>query len=158
MILPEIVQLSKGAGILENRVRYNQIDPANGNPLEVQQESGMKTCYIWGYEKKLPVAKIDNIAYASIPQHLIADIQAASDAASYSETVMLQKLAALRGHASLAGAMVSTFTHKPLVGMTTATDAKGLKTTYEYDSFGRLKFVRDNDGNVLSQNQYHYKL
>ena len=157
MILPEIVQASKGANALENRVRYTRVDPANGNPLEVQQENGMKTCYIWGYDKKLPVAKIENIAYASIPASLITDIQAASDATAYSETVMLQQLDALRAHASLAGAMVSTFTHRPLVGMATATDPKGDRTTYEYDAFNRLKAVRDKDGNLLSENEYHYK-
>ena len=157
MVLPETIKASKGAGILEDRVRYSEVDPDNGNPLEVQQENGMKTCYVWAYGKKVPVAKIENMAYAGIPQNLITAIQAASDAANYSEAAMLQQLDALRIHPSLAGAAVSTFTHKPLVGMTTATDAKGHRTTYEYDAFNRLKAVRDNDGNLLTENQYHYK-
>ena len=157
MVLPETIKASKGAGILESRVRYSEVDPDNGNPLEVQQENGMKICYVWAYGKSLPVAKIENVAYASIPQSLITDIQAASDAQNYSEATMLQKLANLRGHNALAGATVSTFTHRPLVGMTTATDAKGHRTTYEYDAFNRLKAVRDKDGNLVSENQYHYK-
>ena len=42
--------------------------------------------------------------------------------------------------------------------MSTLTDTKGYKTTYEYDTFGRLEFVKDHQGNILAHNQYHYKL
>jgi YD repeat-containing protein len=37
------------------------------------------------------------------------------------------------------------------------TDPKGLTTYYEYDEFNRLKVVKDSQGKVLSENQYHYK-
>lgn len=150
MIQPETVQASKGSGILEDRVRYTHVDPANGNPLEVQQENGMKTCYIWGYEKKLPVAKIENMAYSAIPAGLISAAETASG-----EAGMSAALAALR--TGLPNAQVTTYTHRPLVGISTVTEPSGLKTSYEYDSFGRLKLVKDSDGRVLSQNQYHYK-
>ncbi|SHH90417.1 YD repeat-containing protein, partial [Flavobacterium defluvii] len=36
-------------------------------------------------------------------------------------------------------------------------DPKGFITTYTYDSFGRLETVKDNLGNILSENQYNYK-
>lgn len=32
-----------------------------------------------------------------------------------------------------------------------------MKTTYEYDAFNRLKFVKDQDGNVLQKYCYNYK-
>ncbi|WPU92472.1 RHS repeat domain-containing protein [Mucilaginibacter sabulilitoris] len=53
-------------------------------------------------------------------------------------------------------AQMTTYTYDPLVGMTSATDAKGITTTYEYDSFQRLKNVKDEDGHVVKHTDYHY--
>jgi YD repeat-containing protein len=52
---------------------------------------------------------------------------------------------------------VTSYTYRPLVGVTSITDAKGLTTYYEYDSFQRLKSVKDQNGNILKQTDYHYK-
>ena len=54
------------------------------------------------------------------------------------------------------GAQVSTATYQPLLGMTSQTDAAGRTITYEYDALGRLLRTRDEQGRVLSQQQYHY--
>jgi YD repeat-containing protein len=55
-----------------------------------------------------------------------------------------------------AGAQMTSFTYKPLVGMTSQTDANGNVTYFEYDANGRLLFVKDNDGNILKSHQYKY--
>ncbi|RZJ76964.1 MAG: hypothetical protein EOO45_00340 [Flavobacterium sp.] len=54
-------------------------------------------------------------------------------------------------------ASMTTYTYKPLVGMTSMIDAKGMTSYYTYDTLGRLQFVKDQDGNVVKQNTYHYK-
>jgi YD repeat-containing protein len=54
-------------------------------------------------------------------------------------------------------AQMTTYTYDPLIGVTSITDAKGDTITYTYDSFGRLQNVKDKDGNILSENEYHYK-
>jgi len=56
-----------------------------------------------------------------------------------------------------AGAIMTTYTYKPLVGMTSSTDARGETVLYEYDSFQRLKAIRDSSGNILKTYDYHYK-
>lgn len=50
-----------------------------------------------------------------------------------------------------------SWTWKPLVGMLSHTDQGGLTFTYEYDDFGRLKLVKDPNGNILNYYEYHYK-
>ena len=52
--------------------------------------------------------------------------------------------------------MITTLTYKPLLGVSTVTDPKGDTQTYHYDSFNRLQFVKDSNGNILSENTYHY--
>jgi len=52
---------------------------------------------------------------------------------------------------------MTTYTYKPLIGMTSMTDAKGMTTYYEYDGFGRLKLEKDQYGNVTKNYSYNYK-
>jgi len=54
------------------------------------------------------------------------------------------------------GALMQSYTHDPLAGLASQTDPSGRTTTYEYDALGRLVRTRDEQGRVLSQQQYHY--
>ena len=54
-------------------------------------------------------------------------------------------------------ALMTTYTYAPLVGMTTTCDADNKVTYYYYDGLGRLKWVKDQDGNIIKTYQYHYQ-
>lgn len=151
---PAEVRSGKGIGpnSLRKLVEYHKYD-SFGNPLEVSYSNGPITSYIWGYNKTLPIAKIENATYTQI-----------SAALSVSEAVLknfdesdLAQLNGLRNNPGLSGAMVTTYTYEPLVGTTSITDPKGMTISYTYDNLSRLKEMRDLNDKIISENTYHYK-
>lgn len=49
---------------------------------------------------------------------------------------------------------MQSWTYAPLFGISSETDVHGRITYYQYDSFGRSRLTRDQEGNVLSKSQY----
>lgn len=54
-------------------------------------------------------------------------------------------------------AQMVTYTYTPLLGMTSACDVDNKITYYFYDGFGRLKWIKDQDLNIIKTFQYHYQ-
>ena len=50
-------------------------------------------------------------------------------------------------------AMMQSQTYEPLYGISSASDARGRITYFEYDAFGRQRLVRDQEGNILSKTE-----
>ncbi|WP_128414812.1 RHS repeat domain-containing protein [Flavobacterium sp. Root186] len=130
----------------------NSVSLGNGNVLEYSLENGTPVSIIWGYNKSQPIAKIENANYSQVSSYA-ANLQSLSNTGT--EADLITALNALR--TALPNAMVTTYTYLPLVGVSTITDPKGDKIIYTYDSAGRLQFVKDAQGNLISENQYHYK-
>ena len=148
-------------GNLEKKITYNQYDE-KGNVLQYTVESGIPVSIIWGYNKTLPIAKIENVAYNAIPAGTIANLQSLSNtdndncmSGNCSEQLLRNDLNAFR--AAFPNAFITTYTYNPLVGVTSITDPKGVPSYYEYDAAGRLKFVKDYELNVLQKYCYNYK-
>jgi YD repeat-containing protein len=55
------------------------------------------------------------------------------------------------------GALMTTTTYSPLIGVTSKCDADNRVTYYQYDGFNRLKVVLDQDRNVIKTIQYHFQ-
>ncbi|MFW0739178.1 RHS repeat domain-containing protein [Flavobacterium sp. T12S277] len=130
----------------------NGVTVGNGNVLEYALENGTPVSIIWGYNKSQPIAKIENASY-SLVAAFVANLQNLSNTGT--EAALISALNALR--TSLPNCMITTYTYLPLVGVSTITDPKGDTIIYTYDAAGRLQFVKDAKGNLLSENQYHYK-
>ena len=67
----------------------------------------------------------------------------------------MAKLDALRE--ALPQALVTTYTHKPLVGVASVTDANGTTTTYTYNGKGELVRAADDDGRTVTEYGKHYR-
>jgi YD repeat-containing protein len=141
----------------EVRIRYHVYD-SKGNPLSLGQENAAKINYIWSYNSQYPIAEIKNADYATVVA-VLGGAPAINTIASSDPTDSQVKawIDQLRNSALLKDAQITSYTYKPLVGMTSSTDAKSMTTYYEYDAFQRLKTIKDQNGNILKQTDYHYK-
>ncbi|MEN2399263.1 RHS repeat domain-containing protein [Flavobacterium sp. MC2016-06] len=150
--VPQAVLFKKGSSsAFQETLKVLNYDN-EGNVLEFKSKEGKSVCLIWGYNKTKMIAKIENVSYNDVLP-FVSNLQNLSNTGTQSNLIIA--LNNLR--ASLLSSMVTTYTYIPLFGVTTITDPRGDIITYTYDSFGRLKFVKDAQGNLLSENQYHYK-
>ncbi len=159
--LPQSLQAAKAdTPLLDQTIFYGYDD--YGNPLETSAREGIRTIYVWGYNYTTPIAVITNASYTGMPsavQSLINTAIAASDndTDATSENQLRTALQNLRNHNYFASSQMVTYTYDPLIGMTSTTDVRNRTAYYEYDSLHRLKQVKDQDGNILSANEYNYK-
>jgi hypothetical protein len=155
LILPKEVFSNKGNNYLERKVVYDSYDSI-GNITQYTQENGIPVTIIWGYSNTLPIAKIENVLFSNI-QNSMSTIQNSS--VNDTEAVFLSNLNSFRSAILLQypSCNITTFTHKPLIGVSTITDVKGDKATYFYDNYNRLLNVKDKNDNIISQNLYHFK-
>ena len=117
--------------------------------VQARQADGTTIAYIWGYDRQYIIAKVENATYSQIEA-----LSSFGDHFSIEEGLSSDQESQLR---AIAGAMVTTYIHKPSVGVTSIIDPRGNTIYYEYDEFNRLQFIKDKDGNIVSENQYNYK-
>ncbi|WP_422106603.1 DUF6443 domain-containing protein [Winogradskyella sp.] len=146
---PKTVLTSKANDPLEARIHF-ELYNSTGDILQVSKTDGVSIVYIWGYDQTLPVAKIENATYTAI-----------TALSSFSGGILLPGALSPAQEAELRGlpnAIVTTYTYEEGVGLKTATDARGHDITYNYDTFNRLVNIVDEDGYLVSENEYNYKL
>jgi len=158
LYLPQQIKSAKGGNDLENRITYNRYD-SYGNPIEVSKLDGMHIAYVWGYNGQYPIAKIENSSYAGLPTQKRNDMIAFSNNPNKTEQQILAKMEEFRNYVnnSTSNKMVTTYTYKPIIGVSTVTDPKGDTQFFKYDESGRLKRVLDEQGNFLQEHEYHYR-
>lgn len=149
--LPSSVSISTGGYDLETRTKYRYDDSLNVCSVSVDS---LETVYLWSYRGQYPIAKIEGLTYAEVQRAVGAD--AISALISKNEPSE-QDFFSIRDSINSAGGYVTTYTHSPLVGMTSETLPNGVTVRYEYDALGRLKSATDTQGHIVSSYQYHYK-
>ncbi|MCJ8208812.1 hypothetical protein MUY27_03775 [Mucilaginibacter sp. RS28] len=133
-------------------------DSSYGHILSSATNSAPPVCYIYSYNGEYPIAQIVNSDYAVIESVLgTSNIDSFKNLANPTKAQIDSFIAPLFTSSSMQNFLITTYTFKPLVGMTSMTDAKGMTTYYEYDGFQRLINVKDKDGNIVKHYDYHYQ-
>ena len=139
-------------------VTYKEYDTHN-NPIYIVHNGAPDLVYLWSYKGQYPIAEIKNATYSQVQAAVQAVFSVANiNALSQLDNPPVDKIQLLRTNNNLANALVTTFTYMPLIGIKTATDAKGMTTFYDYDSFGRLKevYIKENGvKKIIESNEYH---
>jgi hypothetical protein len=158
-------------GTPESEITYDEYDN-RGNLRQYTTKYGIPVAIIWGYDKTQPIAKIVGAKHPSqmswktgeVPQSLIDVIVLASDddaddnvTGNPKEQLLLDALDNFRKDPLMADYQVTTYTYDPLIGVRSITPPNGIRENYIYDTANRLKEVKDIEGNILKEYQYHYK-
>lgn len=137
----------------------------HGNIIQIQKNFDIPNSYYWSYNNSYPIIEAKNVSYDILEQKVnqakqqagITDFNEITEPSkdSNQRTKWLNFNKYLRS--LLGDAMITTYTYKPLIGMTSITDENGKTTYYEYDSFGQLQYIKDQDLNIIKEYKYHYK-
>lgn len=158
------VEVSSGSSAVLPRVVFDSYD-SYGNPVEITKDATDKVIYLWSYKGVYPIAEIRNATYTQVSSAVSAVFGKTIDALSqtiYSEQnseSLRTSLNNLRNNGNLSGALVTTYTYKPLVGILTTTNPAGNTTYYEYDPFNRLSRIYIKNGSTqqtIEQFNYNY--
>lgn len=119
-----------------------------GNVTQYTGTDGIVTSLLWDATGTYIMAKVEGAIYSHISTK-------AGKASNYSSKMLWSDLREIL-ETSAPNAMIITYSHKPLVGITEQTSVNGTTTYYNYDFFGRLAEVRDDEGRLIKNHSYNY--
>lgn len=142
--------------LVSTEVTYDKYD-SKGNLQQYTSKDGVSTSFIWGYNQTQLIAKIEGVKLSDITPSLINNIVIASDYTnpSYSESNLIAQLDQFR--LELSNYQITTYTYKPIIGVSSITPPSGIREVYNYDTANRLKDIKDVHGNILKKYEYHIK-
>jgi len=133
-------------------------------------KTGLVTTTIYGYSQSLPIAKIVGASYNDVlsvfqlngsdyNKYTDLDIVEKSnlDIDTISEQQLITALDTFRSKTEFKNYQITTYTHNPLIGVTSITPPSGIREIYIYDTANRLEKVVNINGNILKEIKYNFK-
>lgn len=129
----------------------------NAEIAEIKYPNNVLETYLWGYQFNYPVAKIlsSGTSYGSA-LNLIGNGWTVSNSPNLNETALTSALLSLRNKLKATTSQLWTYTYKPEVGMSSETGPSGESIFYDYDSFGRVKHIKELNGHIKKSFDYVY--
>lgn len=150
-IAPVSRQRSDGGAALHTLLTYDKYDEY-GNVLQITGEDKVPVSYLWGYNKQYVIAEVKGATYNQV-ENANGSVSLETLLTTTDNSVITQGIDERRP--LLPFALIASFTHKPLVGVSSRTDAAGQKNFFSYDEAGRLSHVFDESALLKS---YDYNL
>ena len=154
VFLPSSTSFSLSGGSLESRLSYVYNDKCDR--ISITKDNTEKVTYLWAYNYMYPVAEIKGATYSDLTSWgLTSSINSLATKTTTADVSSL--LATIRSSLASRPVLMTSYTYDPSVGITGMTAPNGTKTTYVYDSFGRLSTVKNHDGTIIQSYNYNYK-
>lgn len=165
MILPKEAQIletitpstpSAYTGLFKTHASFEKYN-AKGKLLQARGKDNKPVTYLWTYGSEYLIAEIKNATYQEVETAATA-LGLNLNTLANSTSPDMSKVDALRDR--LTKAHISTFTCKPLVGVTSITDPGKMVTSFSYDTYGRLKETYITESglkHVLEYYKYNHK-
>ena len=147
-----VPQYIKQLNYYEPRIKYDNYD-GYGNPTALRKDDLEQTYYLWGYQGTRLVAKMEGGSFSVLGKELVDRVTSAE----YPSTADRQAIENLRNNTTLPNARLTTLYYHTNGWLSYVIAPNGTKTSYEYDSFGRLLHIKDHNGMILETYQYDYK-
>jgi len=125
-------------------ISYDSYSPT-GNLQQMTGRDNTPVSYLWDANGIYPLAQVQGASYSQISS-------LDRKASTYSSITLWSGLNTLASTA-----LISTYSYKPLTGISSNTNPQGVTTYYTYDVSGRLFLVRDDDKNILTRYRHGYK-
>ena len=148
LYLPSAYYLGKGSATPELRVQYDY--DTYGNLAYAIKDGTEKTVLLWGYKGLHPVARIEGMTKSAVYSALGSTVNTLlanpTDANIY----------AVNSNSTIANSgLATTYTWKPLTGITSIRKPNLETTYYTYDTMGRLSNAKNNSSNTIENYVYN---
>lgn len=142
---------ARGTGI--SKPVGTELSPFIGNPASMANDDLERVEYLWGYKGQRPIAEIKNGSFSALGQAFIDRVTKANSPTSAD----MSAIEALRTNTAFANSLITTFYYDSDLQPLRITAPNGAKSSLEYDAFGRLMCVKDQNGKIVEAYQYDYK-
>lgn len=144
-------------------ITYDRYDNRFGNLLQYTLNDAIVTTYLWSYNGKYPIAEIKNAKYQDVCKEMGGGNESLGNLFLENLAIKVQPsdsdIDLLKGlQTSLKDAMITIYIYKPLFGIESMIDPRGIRTYYEYDNLGYLKEIRDSNNKILEYYDRKYKM
>jgi len=117
------------------------------------------TYYLWGYNRQYPVVQVtSNDSSLDIKSKLTSVELTNVESGNYTTDNVISTLnKILTAYSTNSNVHVEALSYIPFRGVANRVDPKGIATKYEYDTFGRLQYIKDHSNKIVEQYNYNYK-
>jgi len=133
-------------------ISYN----SEGKLLKSLTKNGLYNYYIWAYNKQYPIAKIETPLNTTISISVNDNNLSKSTILNSIKNDVIYLKGLLSTFLNDKNYQVTIYTYKPLVGITSQTNSSGITIYYQYDSLGRLEYIKDHDEKLSKKYSYNY--